>query len=52
MSKHQNGIRETEKPRFRQLLALAEDGDENAIGDLWREFEFDFRKEVKVDVVG
>lgn len=29
--------------RFRHLLDLAHDGDENAIGDLWREFDFDFR---------
>lgn len=32
-------------PRFRQLLDMARDGDENAIGDLWREFQFDFEKE-------
>lgn len=32
-------------PRFRQLLEKARDGDENAIGDLWREFQFDFEKE-------
>jgi hypothetical protein len=32
-------------PRFRELLDMARDGDENAIGDLWREFRFDFEKE-------
>ena len=32
-------------PRFRQLLDKARDGDENAVGDLWREFHFDFEKE-------
>ncbi len=28
--------------RFNQLLALAEDGDENAASDLWNEFNFIF----------
>jgi hypothetical protein len=28
--------------RFNQLLALAEDGDENAVSDLWKEFSFRF----------
>lgn len=32
-------------PRFRALMALAQEGEENAIGDLWREFNFDFHKE-------
>jgi hypothetical protein len=32
-------------PRFRQLLDKARDGDENAVGYLWREFHFDFEKE-------
>ena len=32
-------------PRFRQLLDKARDGDENAVGDFWREFHFDFEKE-------
>ena len=32
-------------PRFRQLLALAQEGDQDAIGDLFREFNFDFEKE-------
>ena len=31
--------------RFNQLLSLAEDGDENAVSDLWKEFEFDFHSE-------
>ena len=31
--------------RFRQLLDLARSGDEDAIGDLFREFNFDFTKE-------
>jgi len=29
-------------PRFTQLLDKAREGDENAISDLWNEFEFDF----------
>ena len=32
-------------PRFRQLLDKARDGDDNAVGDLLREFHFDFKKE-------
>lgn len=32
-------------PRFRVLMTLAQEGDENAVGDLWREFNFDFHKE-------
>ncbi len=32
-------------PRFRQLLALAQEGDQDAIGDLFREFNFDFEKD-------
>jgi hypothetical protein len=28
--------------RFNELLALAEDGDENAVSDLWKEFLFVF----------
>ncbi len=39
-------------PRFRQLLALAEDGDEAAAGDLWLEFGFEFGKEVSGYVFG
>ena len=31
--------------RFRTLLSLAREGNEDAIGDLWREFSFDFHKE-------
>ncbi len=28
--------------RFQQLIDLADSGDENAIGDLWLEFGFDY----------
>jgi hypothetical protein len=28
--------------RFNELLALSEDGDENAASDLWKEFNFIF----------
>jgi hypothetical protein len=28
--------------RFDQLMSLAEDGDEDAVGDLWREYGFEF----------
>lgn len=28
--------------RFKQLLDEAESGDENAVGDLWREFGFQY----------
>ncbi len=31
--------------RFRILLSLAREGNEDAIGDLWREFNFDFHRE-------
>ena len=31
--------------RFTQLLDLAREGDENAISDLWKEFDFDFHAE-------
>ena len=31
--------------RFQQLLALAREGNEDAVGDLWREFHFDFARE-------
>lgn len=31
--------------RFDQLLALACEGNEDAIGDLWREFQVDFNKQ-------
>ena len=31
--------------RFRTLLALARDGNQEAVGDLWREFQFDFARE-------
>lgn len=30
-------------PRFRQLLALAEDGDECAVADLFKEFDYVFQ---------
>lgn len=30
--------------RFRQLLALAREGDEAAVHDLWAEFQFDFHR--------
>lgn len=33
----------TKSPRFRQLLDLAEEGNAEAVGDLWREFGFSFR---------
>ena len=32
-------------PRFKQLLHKARGGDENAVGDLWREFNFNFKRE-------
>ncbi len=32
-------------PRFQALMARAQHGDGNAIGDLWREFHFDFERE-------
>ena len=32
-------------PRFRQLMVLAAEGNEEAAGDLWREFGVDFVKE-------
>jgi len=32
-------------PRFQVLMALAQEGDGNAVGDLWREFGFDFARE-------
>ena len=32
-------------PRFQQLLHSARAGDQDAIGDLWREFQFDFDRE-------
>lgn len=32
-------------PRFQALMALAQEGDGNAVGDLWREFGFDFARE-------
>lgn len=31
--------------RFRQLWDQAEGGDQEAVGDLWREFGFDYRGE-------
>jgi hypothetical protein len=31
--------------RFRTLLSLAREGNEDAIGDLWREFQSDFARE-------
>ena len=34
-----------DRDRFRALLDLARDGDQDAIGDLLREFNFDFEKE-------
>jgi len=36
-------------PRFTQLLDNAREGDENAISDLWNEFEFEFHSEVAPD---
>ncbi|NLG35311.1 MAG: hypothetical protein GX548_08150 [Lentisphaerae bacterium] len=32
-------------PRFRQLMVLAAEGNEEAVGDLWREYGVDFVKE-------
>ncbi len=37
---------EARDARYEQLLALAEDGDEAAVGDLWREFGFEYREGV------
>ena len=34
-----------DRERFRALLDLARDGDQDAIGDLFREFNFEFEKE-------
>ncbi len=31
--------------RFDQLMELARADDEDALGDLWREYGFDFRQE-------
>jgi hypothetical protein len=31
----------TGDPRFQQLKALVDEGDENAVGDLFREFDYD-----------
>jgi len=36
-------------PRFSQLLALARNGDESAVSDLWAEFGFDFHAEATPD---
>jgi hypothetical protein len=30
--------------RFKQLLALAAEGDETAVHDLWLEYQFDYEK--------
>ena len=32
-------------PRYHQLLALAREGNEEAIHDLWVEYHFDFKRE-------
>lgn len=32
-------------PRFSQLLALAREGDEASVAQLWHEFNFDFHAE-------
>lgn len=31
--------------RLRQLLHLARSGDQDAMGDLWREYQFDYERE-------
>jgi hypothetical protein len=36
-------------PRFFQLLDLAREGDQNAVSDLWKEFDFDFHAETASD---
>ena len=32
-----------DEERFEQLLALAREGNEDAVGDLWREFGVEYR---------
>lgn len=32
--------------RFSEYLALAREGDQNAVSDLWKEFEFNFYSDV------
>jgi hypothetical protein len=36
-------VHRLEDERLRQLRALASDGDEDALGDIWREYGFDER---------
>lgn len=39
-------LRENKRnPRFQQLMELAKDGDAEAVGDLWREFQFAYERE-------
>lgn len=33
-----------QEERFEHLMSLANGGDENAIGDLWREFGFKYQQ--------
>jgi len=42
-SRSNSGAKQRDDPRFKQLLALAEDGDECAVADLFREFDYVFR---------
>ena len=50
MSKHRKLVgglkfKRGRQERFDQLMSLARDGDDEAVGDLWKEFGFDFRRE-------
>lgn len=38
-------VRQTNDSRFRQLLALARGGDEDAVGDLYREYGFEYGRD-------
>ena len=38
-------VRQTSDSRFRQLLALADEGNEDAVGDLFREYGFKYGRD-------